>query len=68
MNRFEMLASVSAEADIPSSLNLTLVEDGTDFYWWIPSDQRYSQGFRSEKLALKALRDGTLWFVAARIH
>lgn len=67
MNRFELLDSVHHD-DVTTSLNLALVEDGAEFYWWIPDGQRYSQGFKSEANALKALRDGKLWFVLAKIH
>jgi len=67
MNQFEKLKFLELD-DMPAGLNLTLVEDGVDFYWWQPNEQRYSQGFKSEKLALKALRDGKLWFMLARIH
>lgn len=70
MNASEMFSQLEEETDLPVGLNLALVENkgSKEFYWWIPSDHRYSQGFETEADALKALRAGSLWFMAARIH
>lgn len=67
MSAFDLIDSAALE-DAPGGLNLALIEDGDEFYWWIPRERLYSQGFRTERLALKALRSGQLWFLPARTH